>query len=116
MVGDSNDDINFANKLLLTDTQVSMICKASANSSSAHIKLSKRNCLRWYSSGEKVNDILAALMFSTISCKISYRKCNKMEGDSITVRKYEIKDIEKTIRSLQNRGILLKTTTRKINS
>ena len=100
MVGDSNDDINFANKLLLTDTQVSMICKASANSSSAHIKSSKRNCLRWYSSGEKVNDILAALMFSTISCKISYRKCNKMEGDSITVRKYEIKDIEKTIRSL----------------
>ena len=38
VVGDSNDEANFQHKLLLTDTQVSNICKAFANGSSANIK------------------------------------------------------------------------------
>ena len=41
VIGDSNDETNFPHKLLLTDTQVSRICKAFANGSSANIKLSK---------------------------------------------------------------------------
>ena len=41
VVGDSNDEKNFPHKLLLTNTQVSMLCKAFANCSSANIKLSK---------------------------------------------------------------------------
>ena len=40
-VGDSNDKNNFLHKLLLTNTQVSKLCKAFANGSSANIKLSK---------------------------------------------------------------------------
>ena len=39
--GDSNDKNNFLHKLLLTNTQVSKLCKAFANGSSANIKLSK---------------------------------------------------------------------------
>ena len=39
--GDSNDENNFLHKLLLTNTQVSKLCKAFANSSSVNIKLSK---------------------------------------------------------------------------
>ena len=41
VVGDSNDENAFLNKLLLTNTQVLRLCKAFANGSSANIKLSK---------------------------------------------------------------------------
>ena len=40
LLGNSNET-NFPPKLLLTDTQVSKICKAFANDSSANIKFSK---------------------------------------------------------------------------
>ena len=39
IVGDANDENNFPHKLLLT--QVSKLCKAFANGSSANMKLSK---------------------------------------------------------------------------
>ena len=41
LIGNSNDETNFPHKLLLTDTQVSKICKTFANGSSANIKFSK---------------------------------------------------------------------------
>ena len=41
IVGDSNDKNNFPHNLLLTNTQVSELCKAFANNLSANIKLSK---------------------------------------------------------------------------
>ena len=41
IVGNSNDEINFPHKLLLTNTQVSKLHKAFANGSSANSKLSK---------------------------------------------------------------------------
>ena len=41
VVGDSNDENNFLHKLLLTNTQISKLCKALANNFSANIKLSK---------------------------------------------------------------------------
>ena len=37
MIGNSNDETNFPQKLLLNDTQVSKILKAFANGSSANI-------------------------------------------------------------------------------
>ena len=43
IVGDSNDENNFPHHLLLTNTQVSSLCKAFANNSSANIKLSKNS-------------------------------------------------------------------------
>ena len=41
IVDDSNDENNFLLKLLLTNTQVSKLCKAFANNLVANIKLSK---------------------------------------------------------------------------
>ena len=41
MIGNSNYETNFPHKLLLTDTNISKICKAFANGSSANIKFSK---------------------------------------------------------------------------
>ena len=41
MIGDSNDETNFLNKLLLTERQVSKLRKAIVNISSANIERSK---------------------------------------------------------------------------
>ena len=41
VIGDSNDKTNFLHKSLLTDTQVSSLCKAFAYDSSANIKFWK---------------------------------------------------------------------------
>ena len=41
VVGDSTDENNFPHKLLLTNTQISKLCKAFAKGSSANMKLSK---------------------------------------------------------------------------
>ena len=38
VIGDSNDENNFPHKFLLANTQVSRLCKAFANNSSANIK------------------------------------------------------------------------------
>ena len=43
---DSNDENNFPHKLILTNTQVSKLCKAFVNGSSANIKLSKTQLFR----------------------------------------------------------------------
>ena len=39
VIGDSNDENNFLHKLLLTNTQVSKLCKSFAINSSANIEL-----------------------------------------------------------------------------
>ena len=41
VVGDSNDENDFAHKLLLTNVQGSRVCKSFADNSSANAKLSK---------------------------------------------------------------------------
>ena len=41
MTSNSNEEYNFLLKLFLTNTQISRLCKAFANNSSAKIKLSK---------------------------------------------------------------------------
>ena len=51
MIGSSNDEINFAHKLLLTNTQVSKIRKAFANGSSVNIKISKTELFKMTQSG-----------------------------------------------------------------
>ena len=44
------------------------------------------------------------------------KRISSITGSGITLRSNEIKDIMKVIKSLENRGILLKGTTRKIIS
>ena len=46
MIGDSNDKGNFPHELLLTNRQVSSICKAFANNSSVNIKFSGKGTHR----------------------------------------------------------------------
>ena len=51
VVGDSNGENNFPHKLLLTDAQVSRLCKAFANGSSVNIKLSESQRSKMVQSG-----------------------------------------------------------------
>ena len=62
VVGDSNDDNNFPNKLLLTNTQVSKFLKAFANGSSANIKLSKTQLHKMGQSGGFLGRLLGQLL------------------------------------------------------
>ena len=63
VVGDSNDETNFPHNPLLTNTQVSKICKAFANGSSANIKLSKTKLSKMmYLGGFDPIEPLSALM------------------------------------------------------
>ena len=52
MIINSNDEINFLHKFLLTDTKVSETRKAFQNSSLANKNFQKLNCLKWCSQEE----------------------------------------------------------------
>ena len=62
MIGDSNDKTNFPHELLLTDRQVSSICKAFANNSSADIKFSKTQLSEMTQSGGLLGKLLGPLL------------------------------------------------------
>ena len=57
MIGNSNDETNFSHKLFLTDVQVSKICKAFKNGSSANIKFSKTHLSKIVQLGEVLRGI-----------------------------------------------------------
>ena len=61
VVDDSNDENNFLHKLLLTNTEVSKLCKAFANGSSANIKLSKTQLHKIGQSGAFLGRVLRPL-------------------------------------------------------
>ena len=63
LIGNFNDETNFLHKLLLNDTQVSKICKALANSSSANIKFSKTQLSEIIQSGGIIGESVLQAMF-----------------------------------------------------
>ena len=62
VVVDSNDENNFPHKLLLTNIQVSKLCKDTANNSSAKIKLSKNQLHKIGQSGGSLGRLLGPLL------------------------------------------------------
>ena len=62
LIGNSNDEIYFLHKLLLTDTQVSKIRKAFANGSSANIKVSKTQLCKMIQTGEILAELIAGIL------------------------------------------------------
>ena len=61
LVGNSNDNTNFPHKLLLTDRQVTNICKAFANNLSTDVKFSKTQLLKMSQSGGFLGNLLGKL-------------------------------------------------------
>ena len=66
-VGDSNDADNFLHKLILTNTQVSKLCKTFANGSSANIKLSKTQLHKIVQSGRFLGRPLRPILKTVLS-------------------------------------------------
>ena len=62
MVGNSNDNINFPNELLLTNRQVANIRKAFAKNISTDIKLSKTQLSKMIQSGGFLDKLLGPLL------------------------------------------------------
>ena len=133
LIGSSNDKTNFPHKLLLTDTQVSKIRTVFANGSSANIKLSKTQLSKIVQLGgvlgdipifgnilssvaEKGTDIARNLGEKILDKQIDRVNKEYILGSGITLTINEMRDIMKVIKSLENREISLKRTTRKIAS
>ena len=62
ILGNSYDEIDFPHKLLLTDRQVSKLCKYFANNSSGNIKLSKTQLSKVVQSRGFLDKILGSLL------------------------------------------------------
>ena len=62
MIGNSDDETNFAHKLLLTNRKVANLCKAFANHTSTDIKLSKTQLSKITQSGGFLDRLLGPLL------------------------------------------------------
>ena len=67
MIGESNDKTNFPHELLLTNRQVSSICKAFSNNSSLDIKFSKTQLSKMTQSGRFLGKLLGLLLKTGLS-------------------------------------------------
>ena len=146
MIGYSNDETNFPHKLILTDTEVSKIRKAFANDSLANIKFSKTQLSKMIQSGgslpftlnenpfitasegflsvlnepknmgaKEIEDKIVNAGLSLLGNKIK-NGISSFDCAGITLTNNETKYVIKVLKTLENRGILLKRTTRKITS
>ena len=61
LIGNSNDETNFRHKLLLTDIEVSKICKGFGNEFFLPITFSKTQLSKMIQSGGIVGDLIAAI-------------------------------------------------------
>ena len=133
MIGNYNDETNFAHKLLLTDTQVSNIREVFANGSSTNIKFSKTQLSKIVQLGRVLRNIpiFGNILSSVVKKGVDLARAsgkifldkqidrfnkNYITGSGIALTNNEIQDIMKLIKSLENRGILLKGLTTKVTS
>ena len=137
MVGNSNDNTNFPNELLLTNRQVANIRKAFANHSSTDIKLSKTQLSKMIQSGGFLGKILGPLLktglpliksvikplvksvliplgLTTAASAADAGIHKKIVGSgnnnntTLIISNDEIDDILKIVKSLEDSGVLLK--------
>ena len=134
IIGDSNDENNFPHKFLLTNTQVSRLCKAFINNSSANIKLPKTQLHKVGQSGGFLDRLLGPLLNTGLPFigrvpKLLAKSIliplgltapasatdaaihKKMIGSRFTnliISNEEMDDIMKTFKSLEESGLLIK--------
>ena len=141
MIG--GNGINFPNKLLLTNRQVSNLRKAFANHSSADIKLSKTQLSKMIQSGgflgrllgpplkigllliKNVIKPLAKSVFiplgltavaSAADAGIHKKILGSGNTTTLIISNYEIEDIIKIVKSLEGSGLLLKGVTETVQN
>ena len=137
MVGNSNDNTNFPDDLLLTNRQVANIRKAFANHSSTDIKLSKTQLSKMIQSGGFLGKLLGKLagslmkvampvaknvlaplgLSAALSAIAGSIKKKKMLGSGVTtliISNDEMDDILKIVKSLEDSNVFLKVVSETI--
>ena len=136
MIGDNETD--FPHKLLLTDRQVSNLCKSFANHSSADMKLSKTKLSKMIQSGgflsrllgpllktglQLIKDVIKSLAKSvliplglTAAADAGIHKKILGSGNTTLIKSNQIKDIIKIVKSLEDSGLLLKGVTETVQT
>ena len=142
MIGDSNDENNFPHELLLTDRQVSSICKAFSNSSSVDIKFSKTQLSRMIQSGEFLGNLLGPLLKTglpliknvitplaksvliplglTAAASAAdagiHKKILGSGNTTLIISNEDIEDLIKIVKSLEDSGLLLNGVTESVQN
>ena len=140
MIGDN--ETNFPHKLLLTNRQVSNLCEAFANHSSADIKLSKTQLSKMIKSGGFLGRLLGPLLKIGLpliknvikplakSVLISlgltaaasaadagiHKKILGSRNTTLIISNNEIEDIIKIVKSLEDSGLLLEDVTETVQN
>ena len=132
MIGKSSDNVNFPRELLLTNRQVSNLRKVFANHLSVDIKLSKTQLSKMIQSGKFLGRLLGPLLITELPLMKSVIKRlgksvlvplgltaadagihKKILGSghnntTLKISNDEMDDILKTVKSLEDSGVLLK--------
>ena len=129
MIGNSDDETNFPHKLLLTNRQISNLCKALANHTSTDVKLSKTQLSKMIQLGGFLGRLLGPLLKTGLPLLKSVIKPLGMLGltaaasatdaainkkligsgtTTLIISNDEMKGILKIVKSLEDSGILLK--------
>ena len=143
MIGDSNDKGNFPHELLLTNRQVSSICKAFANNSSVDIKFSKTQLSKMIQSGGVLGKLLGPLLktglplmksvitplaksvsiplgltAAALAADAGIHKKILGSGNSTTliISNKDMDDLIKIVKSLEDSGLLLKGITESVQN
>ena len=142
MIGDSNDEANFPHELLLTDRQVSSICKAFSNNSSVDIKFSKTQLSKMIQSGGFLGKLLGPLLktglpliknvitplaksvlillgltaaASAVDAGIQ-KKILGLQNTTLIISNRDIEDVIKIVKSLEDSRLLLKGVTESVQN
>ena len=143
MIGDSNDQTNFPHFPLLTDRQVSSICKAFANNSSVDIKFSKTQLSKMIQSGGFLGKLLGPLLkaglpliknlitplaksvliplgltaaASAADAGIHKKILGSGNNTTLIISNKDMDDLIKIVKSLEDSGLLLKGVTESIQN
>ena len=143
MIGDSNDKTNFPHELLLTDRQVSSICKTFANNSSVDIKFSKTQLSKLIQPGGFLGKLLGPLLktglplirnvitplaksvliplgltaaASAADAGIHKKILGWGSHTTLIISNNEIEDLIKIVKSLEDSGLLLKGVTESVQN
>ena len=143
MIGDPNDKTIFPRELLLTNAQVSSICKAFANNSSVDIKFSKAQLSKMIQSGGFLGKLLGPLLktglrlmksvitplakrvliplgltaaASATDVGIHKKIFGSGNNTTLIISNKDMDDLIKIVKSLEDSGLLLKGITESIQN
>ena len=115
MIGDSNDEYNFLDKVLLTNTQLLSLHKAFVNNPLTNIKLLETQLHKIWQSGGFPSRLLWQAAASASNAAIQ-KNIFRSGMTTLIISNEEINDIMKIVKSLEESGLLIKGVSKTIKS